>query len=64
MRRTIVTRTAVAILIGAAATPVALAAAQDGATQAPDRVGDRRRPRIRSRWCCAAMATARCPLTR
>ena len=41
MRRTIVTRTAVAILIGAAVTPVAVAAAQDGATQAPDRV---RRP--------------------
>ena len=56
MHRTIVTRTAVAILIGAAATPVAVAAAQDARA---DRV---RRPagRIRRRSCCAAMATARC----
>ena len=37
MRSATVTRTAVAILIGAAVTPVAVAAAQDGATRAPDR---------------------------
>lgn len=38
MNMTMVTRTAVAILIGATVTPVAVAGAQDGATQAPDRV--------------------------
>lgn len=39
MHKAMVIRTAVAILVGAAVTPVAVAEAQRGATHAPDRVG-------------------------